>query len=174
MMRTFAACLAALTLAACATVPNGPDPAADVRGFLIAIRDADRTRFDYYVDRETLKTQLRGRAIAEASRLGQGQTGALATLGALVGAPLVDFAADAFVQPEVFRAMAERRGYRPDMGMPTADLISRYVRDLGAGSVCVVFQSDGPCQLVFRDQGGVYRLVGYEGDLSALIPRSRN
>ena len=73
----------------------------------------------------------------------------------------------------MFRAIAERRGYRPDMGMPTADLISRYVRDIGADAVCVVFSSDGPCQLIFRNQGGVFRLVGYEGELSALLPGLR-
>jgi len=171
-MRKFTtAILCALAVSGCATVPTGPDAATDIRSFLIAIRDVDRARFEQYVDREALKAQLRARVLAEASKLGQGQTGALASLGALVGAPVVDFATDAFVQPEVFRAMAERRGYRPDMGMPTADLISRYVRDIGADAVCVVFSSDGPCQLTFRNQGGVYRLVGYEGDLSALMRR---
>lgn len=172
MMKKLAcAFLAALALSGCATVPSGPDAATDIRSFLISIRDADRARFERYVDREALKIQLRGRVMAEAGRLGQGQMGALAAVGALVGAPVVDFATDAFVQPEVFRAMAERRGYRPDMGMPTADLISRYVRDIGADAVCVVFSNDGPCQLTFRNQGGVYRLVGYEGDLAALLPR---
>lgn len=173
MKKLASAFLAALILSGCATVPAGPDAATDIRSFLISIRDADRARFEHYVDREALKTQLRGRVMAEAGRLGQGQTGALAALGALVGAPVVDFATDAFVQPEVFRAIAERRGYRPDMGMPTADLISRYVRDIGADAVCVVFSSDGPCQLIFRNQGGVFRLVGYEGELSALLPGLR-
>lgn len=174
-MKRLLAALVVLSMAGCATTPLAPEDraAADIRNFLISIRDADRAGFDHYVDREALKTQLQGRLMAEASR-GGGQSGAaMAALGALIGRPVVDFAADAFVQPEVFRAMAERRGYRPDMGMPTASLIARYVRDIGAGSVCVVFKSDGPCQLVFRDQGGTWRLVGYEGELSGLTPGSR-
>jgi hypothetical protein len=169
-MKRLVAVLLALTAAACATVPPaGPDAPTDIRRFLIAIRDGDRAAFEHYVDREALKTQLRGRVLAEAGRQGQGGA-AVAALGAMFGGPLVDFATDAFVQPEVFRAMAERRGYRPDMGMPTADLISRYVRDIGGDAVCVVFKSDGPCQLIFRNQGGVFRLVGYEGELSSLMP----
>lgn len=168
MKRLLAAALA-LTLSACATMPTGPDAPTDIRQFLIAIRDSDRASFERYVDREALKTQLRGRVLAEAGS--RGQTGQMmAAVGALFGGGIVDFATDAFVQPEVFRAMAERRGYRPDMGMPTADLISRYVRDIGGDAVCVVFANDGPCQLIFRNQGGTYRLVGYEGELTALMP----
>lgn len=169
-MKKLVAVLSLFLLSACATMrPGGPDPASDIRRFLIAIRDGDRYAFERYVDRDALKTQLRGRLIAEASRRGQAG-GAVATLGAMFGGGVVDFATDAFVQPEMFRAMAERRGYRPDMGMPTADLISRYVRDIGGDAVCVVFKNDGPCQLVFRNEGGVYRLVGYEGELSSLMP----
>jgi hypothetical protein len=173
-MKHFLALALALSLTACATVrPTGPDPAADIRSFLIAIRDSDRGAFEHYVDREALKTQLRARVLAETS--GRGQTGsAVAALGAILGAPLVDIATDAFVQPEIFRAMAERRGFRPEMGMPTADLISRYVRDIGGDAVCVVFKNDGPCQLIFRNQGGVFRLVGYEGELSSILPGRRS
>lgn len=176
-MKRLLAVLFALSLGACATTSRMPEAnaAADIRRLLIAIRDSDRSSFERYVDRDALRTQIRARLLAEATRSGQGQAGAAAAaIGALLGAPVADFATDAFVQPEVFRAMAERRGFRPEMGMPTADLIQRYVRDIGAGAVCVVFSSDGPCQLVFRNQGGVWRLVGYEGELSALMPGRRS
>ena len=159
----------ALLVCACATVPREHDPAVDIQRFLIAIRDGDRAAFDYYVNRDALKTQLRSRVLAEAGRQGQqGQT--MNAIGALLATPLVGIASDALIQPEVFRAIAERRGFRAEMGMPEPGLISRFVRPIGGDAVCVVFKSDGPCQLIFRNEGGVYRLVGYEGELTALMP----
>lgn len=172
-MRAIAVTLFTLVLSACATMrPQGPDPAADIQRFLIAIRNSDRDAFERYVDRDALKIQLRSRVLAEAGRQGA-QGNQLQALGALAATPLVGLVGDALIQPEVFRAVAERRGWRADMGMPTPDLINRFVRDVGAGSVCVVTGADDPCLLIFRNQGGTYRLVGFEGDLSLLMPGRR-
>lgn len=171
-MKTIAALLLALTATACATVPRGPDPAYDIQQFLIAIRDGDRAGFEAHVDREALKVQLRSRVLAEAAR--QGTSGNTASaLGALLGSSLVGLATDTFIQPEVFRAVAEYKGYRPDMGMPTPNLISRALRTIDDDTVCVAPKSADPCLLLFRNQGGTYRLVGYEGELSALMPKRR-
>lgn len=73
----------------------------------------------------------------------------------------------------MFRALAERRGFRPEMGMPEPSLIARYLRDIGGGAVCVAPGSDAPCLLTFRDEGGTWRLVAYDGELSALLPKLR-
>lgn len=172
-MKTIAAVLMALLCAACATMrPSGPDAAYDIQQFLIAIRDGDRAGFERHVDREALKIQLRSRVLAEAARQGSGGNTANA-LGALLGSSLVGLASDTFIQPEVFRAVAEYKGYRPDMGMPTPNLIARALRTIDERTVCVAPKADDPCLLVFRNLGGTYRLVGYEGELSALMPRRR-
>ena len=68
-------------------------------------------------------------------------------------------------------AVAEMHGYRADRPIPSSLAITQLVRPLGAGAVCVVTKKDGPCLLDFRDEDGVYRLVGFEGDLSLLRPK---
>lgn len=166
-MKPFAAGIAALLLSACATTPEVDSASRDIHEFLIAIRDGDRARFEHHVDREALKVQLRSRVLAEAVR--QGRSGdQVNALAALLGASVMGVATDVLIQPEVFRAIAESRGYRSDMGMPSPLLIARAVRPLGGGAVCVVFDSDGPCILNFKNDRGAWRLIGYEGDLSML------
>ena len=170
MIRTYvAAAAAALVLAGCSTLPR-IDAAADIHAFLVAIRNGDRATFEAHVDRPALTAQLRSRVLAEAARSGQnGRT--LQTLGLLLGSSLAGIATDVLIQPEVFRAVAELRGYRPDMPIPGPLAISQAVRPIGGGSVCVVTKEDGPCLLVFANEAGTWRLVAFEGDLSLLRAR---
>ena len=122
------------------------------------------------MDRPALTTQLRSRVLAEAARSGQsGQT--LQALGMLLGSALANVATDVLIQPEVFRAVAETRGYRPDTPIPGVIAISQALKPIGGGSVCAVLRDDGPCVLVFANQAGTWRLVAFEGDLSLLRPR---
>jgi len=87
----------------------------DIHAFLMSIRDDDQASFDAHVDRAALKAQLRAKLIVDASR----RSDDLGALAAVVGRPLVDFAVDNLVQPEVFRAAAAELGYSPDRPIPT-------------------------------------------------------
>ena len=163
--RLAAPVLLAMALAACATVPKF-EAAGDVHAFLVAIRDGDQQSFDAHVDRPALKAQLKSRLIA-----GQAQTHGNTSwqaLGAMLAGPLVDVGVDALVQPQTFRAVAIRLGYAPDQPVPNRLQIDAFLRVIGDGSVCVVTRRDGPCTLVFHNEDGVWRLVGYEGDLGRL------
>ena len=86
----------------------------------------------------------------------------------MLAGPLVDVGVDALVQPQTFRAVAIRVGYAPDQPIPNRLQIDAFLRAIGDGSVCVVTRRDGPCTLVFHNEDGVWRLVGYEGDLGRL------
>ena len=162
----------ALTLlaAACATVPRF-EAAGDIYAFLVAIRDGDHAVFDDHVDRGALKAQLKSRLIAEQAGSHGGDS--WQALGAVLAGPLVDVGVDAFVQPETFRAVALQVGYAPDRPLPNRLQISAFLRYTGDGEVCVVTRHDGPCTLVFRDEAGTWRLVGYEGDLGKLMRARR-
>ncbi len=168
MKRFLSPLAAALLLSACATIPR-VEAGSDIHAFLVAVRDNDRAAFDAHVDKEALKASLRARVMAQAA--GSNGAGSLQALGAFLAGPLVDVAADALIRPEVFRAVAEMRGYTPSQPIPSGLAIAQFVRPLGDGAVCVVFKKGGPCVLDFRDEGGVYRLTGFEGDLSMLRPR---
>ncbi len=169
LLRPLAVALMA-SLAACATVPRF-EAAGDIHEFLVAIRDGDQARFDAHVDRPALKIQLRSRLIAgQASSHGDGSWQAL---GAALAGPLVDIGVDAYVQPQTFRAVALRLGYAPDKPIPGQIAIASSLRSIGDGDVCVVTKTDGPCTLVFKDEAGVWKLVGYEGDLGSLMHKRR-
>ncbi len=165
LRRLTAPVVVALALGGCATVPKF-EAAGDIHAFLVAIRDGDRQGFDAHVDRGALKTQLKSRLIGE-----QAQTHGDASwqaLGAVLAGPLVDVGVDALVQPQTFRAVAIQLGYTPDQPIPNRLQIDAFLRAIGDGSVCVVTRRDGPCTLVFRDEDGTWRLVGYDGDLGRL------
>lgn len=169
-MKLLPALAAALLLCACATLPR-VEAGADIHAFLVSIRDGDRAAFEAHVDRLALKENLRARVLAETAKANPNGAQSIAAIGALLAGPLVDVAADAMIQPEVFRAVAEMRGYTPNQPIPSAFAIAQFVRPLGDGLVCVVLKKDGHCVLDFKDEAGTYRLVSFEGDLSLLRPR---
>lgn len=168
MRRILALTLAALTLAACATVQSY-DAAGDIHAMLVAIRDNDKPAFDRHVDRPALKAQLKTRITAEMmKRLGPAGAALAQTFGGLAD-PVIDAA----VQPSVFLAVAESKGYRPSQPLPGRAAIASGLRNLDGGRVCVVDKKDGPCLLVFADEAGTWRLVAYEGPSDMLkLPRT--
>lgn len=170
MMRFLPLLVVAALLSGCATVGR-VDAGADIHAFLVSIRDGDRATFEAHVDREALKSQLRSRVMAEVAAGNPNGIVSIPALGAFAAGPLVDLAVDAFLRPEVFRAVAATRGYTPDRPIPGAIAIAQFVRPVGSGLVCVITKKDGPCVLTFRNEDGVWRLTGFEGDLSMLKPR---
>jgi hypothetical protein len=159
MKRLLPLALAAL-VAGCSTIPRY-EAANDIHAFLVSIRDGDKGVFDAHVDRAALKTNLRARLIAEAAKA----KNPLAPLAAMA-APLVEFAVDAAVRPEVFRSVAVQYGYDPAQPIPNALVIGQYVRPEGDGRACVVTRKKGPCVFVFKDEGGVYKLIDFEGHIN--------
>jgi hypothetical protein len=156
----------ALLAAACTTLPRF-EAAGDIHAFLVAIRDGDKARFDAHVDRPALKAQLKSRLIA-AQAEAHGDS-SWQSLGAVLAGPLVDIGVDALVQPQTFRALALRLGYAPDKPIPDQIAITSSLKLLGDRDVCIVTKKDGPCTLVFKDEGGAWKLIGYEGDLESLM-----
>jgi hypothetical protein len=155
--------LSALVVQACAATTQ-LSAGADVHAFLVSIRDDDQAAFDAHVDRAALKAQLRGKLIADAGR----RSDELGALAAAVGRPLVDFAVDQLVQPEVFRAAAAELGYSADRPIPNTFVIAQALRPIDADHVCVTKKRDGPCIFDFTNEGGTWRLTAFEGDRSLL------
>ena len=145
-------------LAACATVER-IDAAGDIHALLVSIRDNDKQAFDAHVDRPALKAQLKTRITAEIIKNAGQFGGALAQVFGGVADPLIDAA----VQPSVFLAVAESKGYRPSQPLPGRAAIAASLRPLQDQRVCVIEKRDGPCLLVFRNEAGTWRLIGYEG-----------
>ena len=170
-LRSVLVAAAALLLSSCAETTKF-DAAGDIHAFLISIRDGDRAAFNAHVDRAALKTQICSRLMAEAAKQ-QSRGGDLAALGVLLGRPLVDVLADQLIQPDVFRAVAEYLGYSAQTPIPGRLVIAGALRGLGADEVCAARGDGEPCVLVFRNEDGVWRLVGFEGDVSMLRPPKR-
>lgn len=164
-MRFLALALAALTLSACATAQRY-EAASDVHALLVSIRDNDRQTFEAHVDREALKRQIESRLMDKARQADSG--GGLAALGALIAPALADAAGEALIQPKVFRSVAEYYGYDPATPIPGPLAISASLKTVGEGQVCATRKKDGPCLLVFTQDGGTWRLSGFDGDLSML------
>jgi hypothetical protein len=162
-MRAVPIALLAFALAACATATRY-DAAGDIHALLVAIRDNDRQAFDAHVDRPALKAQMKSRLTATAVQRGGAFGGVLAQMLGGVSDAMVDAA----VQPQVFLAVAETKGYRPSKPLPGRVAITSSLRYLEGDRVCVTGKKDGPCLLVFRNEGGVWRLIGYEGPLGDL------
>ena len=162
-MRAVPIALLALALSACATATRY-DAAGDIHALLVAIRDNDRQAFDAHVDRPALKAQMKSRLTAAMVQRGGALGGALAQMLGGVS----DAVVDAAVQPQVFLAVAETKGYRPSKPLPGRVAITGSLRYLEGDRVCVVDKKDGPCLLVFRNEGGTWRLIGYEGPLGDL------
>jgi hypothetical protein len=143
--------------------------AGDVHALLVSIRDGDQASFDAHVDRGALKTQLRARLMAEAARRAGGDP-TLAALGAMFARSLVDAAADALIQPDVFRAVADYLGYSADRPIPGQMVIAQSLRRIDDDHVCAPRNAGGPCVLTFRNEDHVWRLTGFEGDVGLLKP----
>jgi hypothetical protein len=162
-MRFLAALSLVLALSACATVERY-DAAGDIHAFMIAIRDNDRAGFDQHVDRSALKAQMRSRLTASMIRRG-------GALGGLLGQTLggvSDALVEAALRPQVFLAVAEAKGYRPSQPLPGRVAITGSLRQLDPDRVCVTGKKDEDCLLVFRNEGGTWRLIAFEGPLDAL------
>jgi hypothetical protein len=156
--RSILAAVLFAALAGCATIPRF-EAANDIHAFLVSIRDGDRATFDAHVDKSALKEQLRARFLTEA----QQSKGTLGALGALVTGPLIDLGVDTLVRPDVFRAVAVEHGYAPDKPIPGVIAIAQFVQPLDGERACVIAKKDGPCVLVFKDEAGTWKLIGFEG-----------
>jgi hypothetical protein len=162
-IRAFLIGLAALTLAACASVQR-LDAAGDVHALLISIRDNDQATFEAHVDRPALKQELQGKLDRQISR-NKDQLGALASL---LGPSVVDFAGDALLQPRVFKLVAEHYGYTSKTAIPNQVEIATALKPLDDGRVCAVTKKNGPCLLIFTKEQGVWKLTSFEGEMSML------
>lgn len=165
MIRTLVLALCGLVLAACATADRY-DAANDIHKLLVAIRDNDQAAFETHIDRGALERQIELRITAEATKQSKNEDWAAAA--AFLAPTLAGLAGDALIQPRVFRLVAEHYGYRPGAPIPPPAVISSALRRLDTGQVCAARSKDGPCLLVFTRQNGVWRLTGFEGDLSML------
>lgn len=169
-MRVLILALAALVLSACATAQRY-DAANDVHALLVSIRDNDKAAFETHVDRPALKRQIGARMMTEARK--SGADDGLAALGALLAPTLANLAGDALIQPSVFRSVAAYYGYDASRPLPGPMVIGGQLKSLGAGQVCVPRKKDGPCLLTFTQEQGVWRLSGFDGDLSMLRTNGR-
>ncbi|HWF01455.1 MAG TPA: hypothetical protein VG248_16765 [Caulobacteraceae bacterium] len=148
-----AAVAAILCLSACATGER-ISAAGDVHALLLSIRDDDRASFDAHVDRPALEAQMQYLMVQQAgsSRLGS-------ALGLLASGPLSHAAAGLVLRPEVFRAVADYYGYRPDRPIPGTFTLAALLTPIGDGRVCARDHQGGACLMTFADEGGVWKLV---------------
>lgn len=166
MLRPVAVTAVALSLLAACATGERLSAAGDVHALLISIRDDDQVAFDAHVDRPALEAQIQARLVerAQGAGLGPGATG----LGLLLSGPLSRAAGRLFIQPEVFRAVADYYGYRPATPIPGTFAIASALRPLPDGRVCAVTRSRGPCLVTFAEEDGVWRLVSFDGDSAML------
>jgi hypothetical protein len=149
-------------LAGCATTQQlsaGPD----VHALLVAIRDNDRAAFDAHVDRRALEAEMQS-LMVEGSR-DAGLRGSAAGLAVLLSGPLAHAAGGVLIRPDVFRAIADYYGYRPDTPIPGSLSLAVALTPLPDGRVCAKGRKGGSCLLTFADEDGTWRLVGFDRDL---------
>ena len=159
---------AVLSLGACATMEQY-QAAGDIRAFLLSIRDTDHAAFEAHIDRPALKEQVRGRLMAWALK----EDSPLGALGSVLAGPLVNMAVDQLAQPQVFLAVAEADGYSPDRPIPSAAFLAPLIKPIDSERACISTRAGGPCVLVFRNEGGVWKLIAFEGDPGMLKLRFR-
>jgi hypothetical protein len=167
MRRTLAliAIAVAVTLSGCATTQR-ISAAGDVHALLIAIRDDDRQAFEAHVDRRALSAQLQSRLV-ERARSAPIDNGWKALAVVLAG-PASRLGSDILVQPEVFRSVAEYYGYSPATHIPSPLYVAAALKALPDGRVCATRKRRGDCLLTFADEGGVWRLVSFDGEADLL------
>jgi hypothetical protein len=156
---------AALVLSGCATT-RSLSAAGDVHALLVSIRDDDRTTFDTHVDRGALTAQIQG-MLVDRTRAADAPD-SIKGLGLLVSGPLAKAAAGALIRPDVFRAVAEYYGYRPDTAVPGTLAIAMMLHPVEDNRVCATKGKSGPCLLTFANEDGVWRLVEFNGDAAML------
>jgi hypothetical protein len=163
-----AACLTAglALLAGCATT-QGLSAAPDVHALLVAIRDDDRATFDAHVDRRALEAEMQAIVVEHSRDLGAGGgagNGVAAGLGLLLSGPLAHAAGEVLIRPDVFRAIADYYGYRPDTPIPGSLSLAVALSPLPDGRVCAKDRKSGRCLLIFADEGGAWKLVGFDSN----------
>lgn len=163
--KPFVAAGLALLAAACATTQR-IEAANDVHTLLIAIRDDDHAVFEAHVDRPALEHEMEARLLDRTQQPTANDT--VKALGALLARPLAQLAGDALIRPKVFRAVAEYYGYRPQTPIPNQLEIAGALRALPDGRVCAAKSHKGPCLITFANEGGTWRLVSFDGDISLL------
>ena len=156
---------AALFAGGCATAER-IDAAGDVHALLVAIRDDDRAVFEAHVDRAALESELETRILARTEA--QSQDDSVRALGAALARPLSHLAGEALIRPQVFRAVAEFYGYKPDTPIPGQFVIAEALRSLPDGRVCAAKRHGGPCLITFANESGTWRLVSFDGDVGML------
>jgi len=160
MRRPILIALAAASLAACASMQR-LDAANDVHALLLAIRDDDQQAFDAHVDRPALKRAIEAKIEQRASKR-------YGDIASLLAPGLAEFAGDTLVQPGVFKLVARQYGYSDQARIPGPMAIAGALKPLPDGRVCAVKKKDGPCVLVFTKEQGVWKLTGFEGQISDL------
>jgi len=164
------ALVAALALNACATTQR-LSAAPDVHALLISIRDDDRQSFDAHVDRKALEAQMQARLVEKTRETDVAESWKV--LGLALSGPAARLAGNLLIQPDVFRAVAEYYGYRPETPIPNSFLVAGALKALPDGQVCATRRHDDRCLLTFADEGGIWRLVGFDGDAAMLRMKSR-
>ncbi len=157
-----------LLLAGCATTQRLA-AAGDVRSLLVAVRDDDRNAFDAHVDRRALEAEIQDEMVERTRRADAG--GGVTGLGLLLSGPLSRAAGGLLLQPEVFRAVADYYGYRPDAPIPGTLALAAALTPLPDGRVCARAKRGGPCLLTFAEEGGTWRLVAF--DAQAVLGHKR-
>ena len=165
MRRLLIGLMAATLLAGCATVTRIP-AAEDVHALMIAIRDDDGPAFDAHVDRRALEGQIQAMIVQRAAR--PNAPAAAKALALMLSGPLARAAGGLFIQPEVFRAVADYYGYRRSTPIPGVIAIAGALRTLPDGRVCATMKRDGPCLVTFADEDGTWRMVAFDGDAAML------
>ena len=164
----FLALAATLLLAAlcgCATTAR-LSAAGDVHTLLVSLRDDDKAAFDAHVDRPALEAQIQARIVDRAAD--SRNPDAVRGLGVLLSGPLARAAGRLLIQPEVFRAVADYYGYRPETPIPNSFQLAQILKALPDGRVCAARTRKGPCLLTFAQEDGVWRLVSFDGNAGML------
>lgn len=138
-----------LLAAGCESAGTQLDAAQDVRAFIVAVRENDRTTFEKHLDRPVLREQL----------LGQVRTAIGDSAGPLGGA-LAEQAVDQLIRPESFQLALERAG--APARTPTAPEIATQLRVVEGGRVCLPRSAEGPCAITFARSGEVWKLVAID------------
>lgn len=151
---------AALALSGCDGLQERYRAAEGIHDLLAAAQNGDRAAFDAHVDRPALRASLR-------ERLGKSLGGAEGSqiIGDLLGSQSADNAIDQMVTPESFRILWRASGLPTDR-VPTAVEIAPLLTLQGPGQACVRkgLKSE-KCVLEFRDEYGVWKLVGVHAGL---------